>query len=166
MDFGIQHLFSSDLVRAKHTAEIVSQRLDLKITFDPRLRETNLGQAEGLTNEEVVQKFGQATWERWARFEEHDPSASFPGGESKPIVLKRMLESITDHLSLTPYHTVGFSTHGGALRRLIHSLRPELKEPVMVPNCMTFRLQFQRDSRQLIWISDHPPTVASKTGPF
>lgn len=164
--FGIQHIFSSDLLRAKQTAEIAAGVHRLKITLDSRLRETNLGKAEGLTNDEVVQRFGEDTWERWARFEEQDPAASFPGGESKPAVLKRVLESLTDHLSSTRYQTVAFSTHGGALRRLIHWLRPELREPVMVPNCMTFHIHFQKDSQQLIWISDHPPTVASKTGPF
>ena len=45
----IDHIFSSDLSRAKETAEIINSelRLDLPITTDKRIRAYNLGELEG-----------------------------------------------------------------------------------------------------------------------
>ena len=40
-------LFSSDLKRAKETAEIISTFLQKTVTLDPRLREMSFGEAEG-----------------------------------------------------------------------------------------------------------------------
>jgi len=39
----IDLIFSSDFLRTKETAQIISRRLNLKIHFDPRLREINVG---------------------------------------------------------------------------------------------------------------------------
>jgi broad specificity phosphatase PhoE len=122
--------------------------------------------AEGLNNDEVIKTFGQDVWDRWAQFHEKDPIASFPKGESKPEVLKRVTLALEENLSQTKCQTVGISTHGGVLRRLIHSLRPELTEPVMVPNCMCFELEFTDKSPKLKWVANHPPTSQSSTGPF
>jgi broad specificity phosphatase PhoE len=164
--FGIQEIISSDLLRAKKTAEIVAQSLGVPLLFDNRLRETKLGMAEGLTNNEIIKTFGQDAWDRWARFQENDPLASFPQGESKPEVLKRVTLALEENLLKTKFQTIGISTHGGVLRRLIHSMRPDLTEPVMVPNCMCFQLEFSKQSHKLKWVADHPPISQSKTGPF
>src|SRR5437588_3871929 len=44
---GIVSLWSSDLIRASETAEIVGARLGLGVRLDPRLREANRGRWEG-----------------------------------------------------------------------------------------------------------------------
>ncbi|UCE06345.1 MAG: histidine phosphatase family protein [bacterium] len=44
-------LYSSDLLRAKQTAEIISYKLGIKITFSKQLREINNGVAVGKTKE-------------------------------------------------------------------------------------------------------------------
>lgn len=41
------HIYSSDLIRCKQTTEIINKKLSLPVTFDPRLRERNLGSYEG-----------------------------------------------------------------------------------------------------------------------
>lgn len=164
--FQIQQIVSSDLMRAQKTGQIVAETYGIPIHFDPRLRETNLGLAEGMTNDEVIKAFGQHTWDRWARFEENDLQASFPNGESKPTVLKRVLLSLQDHLTSTKHNVIGISTHGGVLRRFIHFLRPELTEPVVVPNCMTFQVEYDVKTQQFQWIADHAPSALTKAGPF
>ncbi|MFS0784453.1 histidine phosphatase family protein [Bacillus sp. 1P06AnD] len=52
-------IYSSDLLRAKQTAELISERLDsIDILYDPRLREVNGGLIEGTTEAERIAKWG------------------------------------------------------------------------------------------------------------
>lgn len=43
----IDHIFSSDLLRTKQTAEIVAKALGLPVAYDERLREINFGSLNG-----------------------------------------------------------------------------------------------------------------------
>jgi len=51
-------IVSSDLVRAQSTAEALAGIADLPVLTDPRLRETNAGQWEGLHRAELPERFG------------------------------------------------------------------------------------------------------------
>ncbi|AQS56451.1 histidine phosphatase family protein [Novibacillus thermophilus] len=52
-------IVSSDLLRARETAEIISSYIGKPITFDKRLREIGLGEIQGTTEEERIQKWGK-----------------------------------------------------------------------------------------------------------
>ena len=51
---GITKIYSSDLVRAKETAEIVANELSLKITYLPQFRESNNGLLAGMLKTEAT----------------------------------------------------------------------------------------------------------------
>lgn len=53
----IDLIFSSPLLRAKETAEIISKETKVEITFDERLREVDFGEFNGKTVEEFDKKF-------------------------------------------------------------------------------------------------------------
>lgn len=53
---GITGIYSSDLNRAKETAEIVADVLSLKITYLPQFREVNNGLLAGMKKVEAVEK--------------------------------------------------------------------------------------------------------------
>lgn len=56
---GISHIYSSDLSRARTTANVVRKALDLDdVTEDPRLRERKLGQFEGYSPDQVADYMG------------------------------------------------------------------------------------------------------------
>jgi broad specificity phosphatase PhoE len=76
-DMGIVSLWSSDLSRARETAEIVGAHLGLKVRLDPRLREANRGEWEGRLFRDVKREDPErfAAWMRAG-------SWRFPGGES------------------------------------------------------------------------------------
>ena len=48
-DYDIQHIFSSDLPRAKESAVIIAEKLGLYVTFIRDFRETNNGDLAGIS---------------------------------------------------------------------------------------------------------------------
>jgi len=51
---GIQAIYSSDLVRAAETAEIISSELNLPVTYTDKLREHTLGDLDGVGISELL----------------------------------------------------------------------------------------------------------------
>jgi broad specificity phosphatase PhoE len=62
-DEELEAIYSSDLARARETAEIVGDRLVLPVVFDPDLREKDWGTWEGLTavERDRVEFVGEST---------------------------------------------------------------------------------------------------------
>jgi broad specificity phosphatase PhoE len=139
---SIEAVVSSDLSRALETAQIAMGEMDVPLILDPRLRETNLGEAEGLTYEEVITRFGSHVMDAWRSIGPGQGDVRFPGGESKQEHLTRILAALDEVLTRQPFDHFAVSTHGGALRRLIHHLRPDLTEPVMIGNCVLYEIRF------------------------
>jgi probable phosphoglycerate mutase len=77
-------IVTSDLTRARVTAEIISEQSGIPILgLDSRLRERSFGQAEGTTSQERIERWGttwtpadvggesdEQVWARWADFVE------------------------------------------------------------------------------------------------
>ena len=152
----IEVILSSDLMRARETAKIARGTLDIPIVFDVRQRETKLGDAEGLTREEVQEKLHPDIWQKWHYFPEHWEHR-FPNGESKREHLERVRGALLDFLSKTPYTKIGMSSHGGSMRRLLHALRPDIAEPISVGNCSLFKLDYS--SERGLWVEDVNPLL-------
>jgi len=53
----VDAVYSSDLARARETAEILAVRIGLEVRLDPRLRERGFGAWEGLTTDEIASSF-------------------------------------------------------------------------------------------------------------
>lgn len=67
---GITKIYVSDLVRAKETADTVSRRIGLEPIVDARLRERGYGQWEGLSSEDIKERWP----DKWAKWREgYDP---------------------------------------------------------------------------------------------
>jgi broad specificity phosphatase PhoE len=156
----IEAILCSDLGRAQETAKIARGSLNIPIIVDPRQRETKLGDAEGLTREEVQQSLHPDIWQRWHTFPEIWDHR-FPNGESKREHLDRVQGALLDFLSKTPYAKIGVSSHGGSMRRLLHALRPDVTEPVVVGNCYLFKLDYSpaRGRGKELWVEDVNPLL-------
>ena len=72
-------IMSSDLVRARETAARVADLLDMPVSIDKRLRETHLGEWEGLTRDDLVARWPER-WDEWRGTSAH---ARPPGGETR-----------------------------------------------------------------------------------
>lgn len=144
---NLKFIVSSDLIRAKRTAVIANQFIQLPILEDSNLRETHLGHAEGLTHDEIAQKFSPTLLQQWASHESQSNDFGFPGGETKRqhlVRLKAALENIVNKNldNLAHEDQVGISTHGGCLIRLIHSCENAPAERIPIPNCALYEVHF------------------------
>lgn len=57
--YGLTHLFSSDLSRARETAQILGRLVDLPVACDARLREIDVGNWSGRTKDQIGIEFTQ-----------------------------------------------------------------------------------------------------------
>jgi len=89
----IDFIFSSPLIRAKLTAEIIAKKHKLEIIEDRRLKEIDLGEWEGQKTEEVLK---DPKRELWAKYELNSET---PGGESIGEVEKRVFEFLDEIFS-------------------------------------------------------------------
>jgi len=142
-------ILTSDLNRAKHTAQIVNEDLGVSIIETPMLRECRLGEPEGLLRTEIVQKYGNAMWQKWLSVKNEDQDFSFPLGESKREHLLRQLNFIESFLlNNTHFSRIILSTHGGSLRRLVHYCKSSPIEPIAIPNCALYKIEFEPAKRE------------------
>jgi probable phosphoglycerate mutase len=115
---GIEAIVSSDLRRARETAEALGRALGLEPTHDARLRERDLGAWSGLTRDEIA-----ARWpEELARVRARDPAFRPGGGESLDDVTRRVGEFLRALAARSEPARVALVSHGGVLR----TLRPAL----------------------------------------
>ena len=153
--FDPVRLLASDQRRAWATAEAAASATGLVVRSEPRLRETGLGEWEGLTGDEV-----EAGWPGGIDVWRSDPRFAPPGGESRCDVAERVrpvvgdLESELADPPDTP-DTALLVAHGGAIVALTASL---LEWPVAVwptlhplPNCHWAVLERRDSWRLLAW---------------
>jgi broad specificity phosphatase PhoE len=84
---GIEVIYSSPMPRALQTAEIISEAVGAPVEIDEGFTDIDYGEWQGLTVEEVAQRFGREALETWMR----DPAGfTFPGGDSMRSVGDRL----------------------------------------------------------------------------
>ncbi|HZT42376.1 MAG TPA: histidine phosphatase family protein [Chthonomonadaceae bacterium] len=111
-----QAVWSSDLLRARQTAEAIAAPLGLSVQTTPLLRETMLGEWEGLTSAEIEARGEQERLERWRREPHHYRP---PGGETLEAAWDRMLEAAALIRAAHPSGAVAVVGHGGTLKVLL-----------------------------------------------
>ncbi|MGA8256406.1 MAG: histidine phosphatase family protein [Nocardioides sp.] len=105
-------LWSSDLLRARRTAEALADVTGLPLVLDARLREFGLGEREGMTHAE----YAAAAPEEFNLFR-HGYYDSAPGAEQTDAVRDRMREVLRALLeTIGPGETVIAVSHGAAIR--------------------------------------------------
>lgn len=111
---NINAIISSDLKRARQTAEAVSRLKGMEITQDPRLREINCGEWEGLTWEEIKLTYKEFL-ENWY---DNQSSIPIPGGESYVQMAERLSKALSEIIA-KDYDSVLVVSHGAAIRTLL-----------------------------------------------
>jgi broad specificity phosphatase PhoE len=137
-DDGIVSLWSSDLVRASETADIVGAHLGLSVRLDARLREANRGEWEGHLFEEIK----RAEPERYAAWMRAGADFRFPGGESLRQQQERVSDALEDIRSTGELPALVVA-HGGSIRVMLCRRDPrglDAFHDFRVPNVAVVRL--------------------------
>ena len=113
--YDIEAVYSSDLIRARETADIITKHLNKPRVIDERWQEANFGGMTGLTNDEMREKYGDFL-EKRATMTEDIPYPD--GGENCRMVFERSFEALKD-LTKENYENVCVVTHGGVIRALL-----------------------------------------------
>jgi glucosyl-3-phosphoglycerate phosphatase len=143
---------SSDLGRARRTAEIIGGELGASCRVDEGLRERGGGEWEGSTTDEVTTRW-PGMLEAWRRGEIAKP----PGGEDDETFFARFDAAIAGVIDLgLPTLVV---THGGVLR-LIAS-RAGVPDAALLPNLGGYWFGFEAGA--LADPDPLPPLVSSTT---
>ncbi|MCR4398566.1 MAG: histidine phosphatase family protein [Firmicutes bacterium] len=135
--WNVSAVYSSDLSRAKATAESIAAPHGLPVKLDPRLREMRFGEWEGLTVDEVADVYGSM----YAAWLDKPDAISPPGGESLRELTDRVMGALRDIIEealRTGGSSAGASyagdgrrgvpfvivtSHGGAIRAALWAVR-------------------------------------------
>jgi probable phosphoglycerate mutase len=135
-------LYSSDLARAWETAAAIARAHERShdIRREPALRERTFGVFEGLTYDEMAQRYP----DEHARFSARDPDYAVPGGESPRQFFERSLACLDAIARAHEGESVVVVTHGlvlDTLHRAAHQLPLAAKReaPLLNASLNTFQ---------------------------
>jgi broad specificity phosphatase PhoE len=113
MPLGVTHLFASPVARARQTAEVLAQHLQLPIEAVADLREVEYGEWEGKFFRDIRQH-------PIAHQVFHDPvQAVFPEGESLPAVQQRGVQVLERLRRQHPHGVMALVSHGDVIRTVL-----------------------------------------------
>jgi probable phosphoglycerate mutase len=116
----IQAIYSSDLSRAKETAEIIARAIKLKVEeYRPDLREICFGRWQGHSRAEVAELYPEelAKWQA-----DHTYSAPH-GGESFAQMTARGWQAVQEIAASHPGQTVAVVAHGALIKGVLCTAR-------------------------------------------
>lgn len=111
-DEPLEAIYTSDLRRARETAEILAARRDIEVHELPALREIDVGSWAGLTTAEIAELF-PAQVDRM-----RDDGFGWEGGETPDQLTKRVVEAVRGIAAAHPGGRVLLVAHGGVIRVL------------------------------------------------
>jgi len=154
-DEGISAIYSSDLLRALETAQAVARGCDRPITTDAGLRERGFGIFEGLSYDEINQRWP----EQALRWRQRDPDFGAEGGETLRAFSQRAVDTVARLAALHPGETIAIVSHGGVMDCLYRAAaRVALDAPRswQLGNASINRLLYTAQGFTLIgWSDDH-----------
>ena len=130
--FQFDVMFTSDLLRAQKTGEIILKELgvtNLPVVKNQALNERDYGDLSGLNKDEAREKWGDEQVHIWRRSFDTPP----PGGESLKGTAERVLPYFKKEIlpQLLEGQNILIAAHGNSLRSLVMELDQLTKEQVI-----------------------------------
>ena len=126
---GAAAVYTSDLSRARETAEIVAEEIGMPVTLDPRLREVDVGEWSGLTWSEVEARFPEGARRRLAG------ETGWEHGEAFEAMGDRVTEALLEIAAAHDGDRVLVVTHGGPITAAWLACGGTFEDRPAVSNC-------------------------------
>ena len=153
VDEPVDVLISSDLQRARSTADAVAQVRGLQPVVEPLWREQGFGVLEGLDVPTIRSRHADL-WSSWTR---HDADYALPGGESNATFHARVMRALQAVLAAHAGRRVVVITHGGVLDmlwRTANALPLHGARVCDIPNTGINRLRWHDGQLQVVQWAD------------
>lgn len=146
--YGIDALYSSHLVRAIQTAEILNRYLKVKHEIRTDLQEISFGDLEGLSHDEIEGSYSEFLKERELMISD----IPYPGGENGTMAYERG-RRVMDEIVTHDYKNVAVVTHGWLIRSLLAGLlRMNMSDKLLLvkqlENCSITKLYYDREKKR------------------
>lgn len=146
-------VYASPRRRARESAEIIAAAHHLAVRIEEDFGEINFGDFEGLTYDEVAQRYPRE-YRQWM---EHPTEVTFPGGESFAMMRERVAQAAAKLRAQHLHETIAIISHGGVNRVL-------LAEALRMNAPDIFRLEQSYAGVSIIDYYDATPTVRLVNG--
>jgi len=141
---GAGPVFSSPLLRAVQTAEIIAAHLGRPIEVLEDLREVDLGDLEGRADADAIAFY----WEVLQSWRDGDRSRAFPGGENHLSMSGRIQAALARVTQAGAGRPSVVAAHAGLLRAgFSHLLLQPFPMKIAIANCSVSRLEIDDASR-------------------
>lgn len=146
-------VYSSDLQRARLTAEIIAAPHGLPVQQDIRWREMHIGILQGLTHDEIVSQHADEFQQLSENWFDHE----IQGGESRRQMQGRIITALQEMQAQTEGSALVVS-HGGTIRVLLRTLFPEHEGARHAPieNTSLTTLRLTDAGWELVGLSETP----------
>jgi len=137
---AVERMVVSPLGRTRETAQLILDGYPIPVAYDERLVERHSGDWEGLTIDEIAQRYPDE-WDARGRDPFHHRP---PAGENLPDMLRR-IAPLADQLQEWPVRKLAIVSHGISGRVLLThflGLEPAQADRVRQPNDLVYRLTF------------------------
>ena len=110
--YPVRAVYSSDLRRARQTADAIARKFGLEVQVRPELREMHFGQWEGLSWNRIARRFPKLA----ALWIERFPHQTIPGSEPLSQFKKRIAAGIREIVAENRGQCALVVTHAGVIR--------------------------------------------------
>jgi len=151
----IHAVYSSDLIRAMHTAESILAHHPITLVTDVALRELDVGEWEHKSVPDVQQHDA----ERYQQYCAAPGQMIYPGGESHQMLQQRVMQAINRYVALHDENDViCIVCHGGTIAAIVCTilgLDINLHERIRIDNCAITTIQVANGIMQLACLNDN-----------
>lgn len=147
-DAGASALYSSDLLRASETGEIVAAKAGLTLERREALRERSFGEGEGLTWAQITERFGADVRIGEGAIPGEEPVGTFRTRVADEFDL--LMERHSDDLAIC-------TSHGGTIGAIVAhvlGLPSTERARVSIANCSLTVVEFERGRAVITSLSD------------
>lgn len=144
----VQVYFSSPLSRARETLRLATGIPEERLIIEPSLAEVRLGPLEGLSQQEILDRFGTDLWSKWSSVSTDGQSFAFDGAENPRESNSRLEEGLRRLAHTHAFAAAAVCTHGFLLRRFLQKLDP-VEPPRIIPNGLIAEVLLMNDRLEL-----------------